>query len=176
MPAATALATALPPHAVIAAERPRDRVRVEGLIDRAFGPGRFAKTAERLREGGVPHYDLSFVAWSGGAPMGCVRQWPILIGETRALLLGPIAVEGPLRRQGLGATLVRHACAAAAAAGESVILLVGEQAFFGPLGFAARPAARVRLPGPVDHQRVMARALRPGAVANLSGLVRAIAA
>jgi predicted N-acetyltransferase YhbS len=176
MPAAPLLATAPPAHAVIAAERPRDRSRVEGLIDRAFGPGRFAKTAERLREGRVPHYDLSFVAWSDGSPMGCVRQWPILIGETSALLLGPIAVEGPLRRQGLGATLVRHACAAAAAAGESVILLVGEQAFFGPLGFAATTAASVRLPGPVDQQRVMARALRPGATANLSGRVRAIAA
>jgi predicted N-acetyltransferase YhbS len=176
MPAATLLATALPAHAVIAAERPRDRARVEALIDRAFGPGRFAKTAERLREGGVPHYDLSFVAWSGGGAMGCVRQWPILIGETQALLLGPIAVEGPLRRQGLGATLVRHACAAATAAGESVILLVGEQAFFGPLGFAAAPAARVRLPGPVDQQRVMARPLRPGAAGNLCGPVRAIAA
>ena len=38
----------LPP---IDAERPEDFDAVEALIDAAFGPGRYAKSAERLREG-----------------------------------------------------------------------------------------------------------------------------
>ena len=157
---------------VLSPERPADRRLVEGLIARAFGPGRFAKTAERLRETSAPLLDLSFVAWADGEAIGCVRQWPVTIGETPALLLGPFAVEQDLRGQGLGAALIAHACEAARLAGHGLILLVGDEAFFGPLGFSAEPARRVRLPGPVDQRRVLVRPLKPGAADDLSGPVR----
>jgi len=169
----TALAR-LPDPPFLAAERPRDRRLVEGLIARAFGPGRFAKTAERLRETSAPILDLSFVAWSDGEAVGCVRLWPIAIGETPALLLGPFAVEEAWRSQGLGAALIRRAVEAATTAGHGVILLVGDQPFFGPLGFS--PARDVVLPGPVDPRRVLVRALRPGAADQLSGPVVALPA
>jgi len=160
----------------LAAERSRDRHIVEGLIERAFGPGRFAKTAERLRENSAPFLDLSFVAWSDGEAVGCVRLWPIAIGETPALLLGPFAVEEAWRNQGLGAALILRAAESAAAAGHGVILLVGDEPFFDPLGFAAAPARDVRLPGPVDQHRVLALALRPGGADQLSGPVTPITA
>src|SRR4051812_2219950 len=78
-------------------ERVIDASAVDGLIDQAFGPGRFVKAAERLREGNRPAPDLSLVAWSGGEAVGCVRMWPILIGSTPALLLGPFAVTDAWR-------------------------------------------------------------------------------
>lgn len=157
-------------------ERPQDAALVEGLIERAFGPGRFAKTAERLREHSKPLLEMSFVAWSGGEAVGCVRQWPVRIGETPALLLGPFVVEDAWRGQGLGASLILHACDAARRAGHGLIVLVGDQPFFGPLGFLATLACNVRLPGPVDQRRVLVRVLRPGADDGLSGMVHAITA
>jgi predicted N-acetyltransferase YhbS len=144
---------------------------VERLILRAFGPGRFAKAAERLREGRAPLLGLSFVAWEDGQIVGCVRQWWVMIGEAPAILLGPFAVDPDFRNQGLGAALIERACEAAAEAGEAIIVLVGDLPYFGPLGFA--PAPRVTLPGPVDPRRVLVRALKSGTDSGLEGDVAA---
>ncbi len=156
----------LPP---IAPESPNDEPAVMALIDRAFGPGRYAKAAERLREGNRPLRDISFAARSGGEIVGCVRMWPIRIGQTPAVLLGPFAVDDAWRSLGLGAALIRRACRAAAA-GHAVVLLVGDEPYYGPLGFSRGPAG-VQLPGPVDPARVLIRELVSGAAAGLAGLV-----
>jgi predicted N-acetyltransferase YhbS len=150
-------------------ERPQDAAAVERLVLRAFGPGRFAKAAERLREGRAPRLDLSIVAWDGRELVGSVRQWAVKVGEAPAIFLGPIAVETDHRSHGLGAALIERACAAAAGAGHAVIVLVGDMPFFGPLAFA--PAGGVIMPGPVDESRVLARALTPGADVDLSGRI-----
>jgi predicted N-acetyltransferase YhbS len=157
-------------------ERAQDAALVEGLIDRAFGPGRFAKTAERLREGHVPDLALSFVAWIDGRAVGCVRQWRVLIGDAPAVFLGPIAVETHRRREGLGARLIARACDAARDAGCRAILLVGDEPLFGPFGFTAAAARRVILPGPADPRRVMALTLGEGPALDLCGPVRSLAA
>ena len=153
----------------LAAERPQDADAVERLVLRAFGPGRFAKAAERLREGRRPRLDLSVAAWEGRELVGVVRLWTVRVGERPAIFLGPIAVEQDRRRHGLGAALIERACAAAIAAGHELIVLVGDPPFFGPLGFVAAP--EVVMPGPVDQRRVMCRALKPGAGAGLKGAV-----
>jgi predicted N-acetyltransferase YhbS len=150
-------------------EQPADAPLVEALIERGFGPGRYAKAAERLRETNTALFDLSVVAWAGGEVVGCVRQWPIVIGEAPAILLGPFAVEEAWRRRGLGAELIARACSADAAAGHGLVLLVGDEPYFGPLGFFAAPGRRIVMPGPVDPTRVLVRALRPGAADNLEG-------
>lgn len=149
----------LPP---IVLEQPQDAPLVDALIDRAFGPGRYAKAAERLREGNRPLMNLCFVARADEAIVGCVRMWPIRIGETPAILLGPLAVNDVWRSLGLGAALVRRACEAAADAGHSVVLLVGDEPYYGPLGFSPAPRTVV-LPGPVDPARVLLCALKPTA-------------
>jgi predicted N-acetyltransferase YhbS len=161
-------APSLPP---LVAERPEHADAVERLILAAFGPGRFAKAAERLREGRKPLLDLSLVAWDAGGVVGCVRQWGVRIGPTPAILLGPFAVEPSYRSQGLGAALIDGACAAAADAGHALIVLVGDPPYFGPLGFVAAP--RVAMPGPVDPRRVLVRPLRVGAGVDIAGAVAA---
>lgn len=150
-------------------ERPRDTPLVDALIARAFGPGRFVKAAERLREGNHPELDLSFVAWADGRLVGCVRLWPVTIGGAPAILLGPFAVDPDHRSQGLGARLIERACKAASEAGHALILLVGDAEYFGPLGFSAAP--NVVMPGPVDRRRVLVRALQAKAVDEVSGVV-----
>ena len=155
----------------LVAEKPADRVVIDAFIDEVFGPGRYAKTAERLREGNVPLLDLSFVSWREAEPIGCVRQWPILIGGSPVVFLGPFAVDAGQRKHGLGAALIQRACEAAAAAGHDAILLVGDMPYFGPLGFEQVPAGRIELPGPVDPRRVLWKALKPGGLDGLSGAV-----
>lgn len=168
---APAFADPTPGAVRFAEERSADRRAVDALIDSAFGPGRYAKTAERLREGNSPRLDLSVCAWSGDRLAGAVRQWPIRIGGEPAIFFGPIAVTPEFRRGGLGHALAARACERATAAGEPLVLLVGPQAFFAPLGF--RPAgAGVLMPGPIDPARLLWRALRPGAVEHPEGLVR----
>lgn len=181
MPNAAALAAprtiaSRPALPLLFPERVQDGPLVDGLIDRAFGPGRFAKTAERLREGRDPDLALSFVAWIDGQAVGCVRQWRILIGDVHSVLLGPIAVQEERRREGLGARLVQRACAAARDAGVGAILLVGDEPLFGPFGFTAAAARRVTLPGPVDRRRVLALSLGSDPAPELFGQVRAVAA
>lgn len=158
--AAVAPRSNLPP---LVRERREDADAVAALIERAFGPGRYAKAAERLREGNHPLLDISFVAWSGGELVGCVRMWPIRIGAAPAVLLGPFAVDEAWRSRGLGAALIERACRATKAAGHDPILLVGDAPYFEPLGFSAAPRGRLLMPGPVDPDRVMLRAFKPGA-------------
>ena len=142
------LATSETPDWRVEPERGADAAVVEALVLAAFGPGRFARTAERLREGARPAY--GFVIRSEGRVIGSVRLWSIRIGDRPALFLGPIAVEAGSRREGMGAALVRACLEAAAGAG---VLLVGHPPYFTRFGF--RPAAEARLPGPVDRRRVM---------------------
>ncbi|MGE0828091.1 MAG: GNAT family N-acetyltransferase [Hyphomonadaceae bacterium] len=157
----------------IAAEQPAQAAALEGVLDRAFGPGRLAKTSERVREQGARHrYDLSRVAVEDGAPIGCCRMHDINVGERAALFLGPLAVDPLNQHAGLGARLVEAALAASRSEGKAVIL-VGAAAFFQPFGFVRIPEGRVTLPGPVDPQRLLWMALTPGALDGLEGAVSA---
>jgi predicted N-acetyltransferase YhbS len=160
---------ALPP---LLPETAADSTEVAALIERAFGPGRYVKAAERLREGNRSLLDISFVARSEGDLVGCVRIWPILIGRTPAVLLGPFAVDEAWRSRGLGAALIGRACEAARAAGHKLVLLVGDAPYYEPLGFSIAPAGRIIMPGPVDPARIMLRALEAGAAMDLAGMVK----
>lgn len=144
----------LAPACRIEPETVADAPAVEALVLAAFGPGRFAKTAERLREGAGARA-VGFVAREGDAEaiVGSVRLWPVTVKNTPALFLGPIAVDADSRRAGLGADLVRACLDHAASAGVGGVLLVGDPAYFGRFGFVGAPG--VRLPGPVDPRRVM---------------------
>ncbi len=143
-------APARPAPLRIEIEATADAGAVEALVLDAFGPGRFAKTAERLRE--RARVAAGFVAREDGRVIGSVRLWAITVGGDPALFLGPIAVEADSRRAGLGADLVQ---ACLDHAGKSGILLVGDLPYFGRFGF--QPAPDVRLAGPVDQRRVLWR-------------------
>lgn len=155
-------------NSAVEAETPADAPAVEALVLAAFGPGRFAKTAERLRErAGI---EAGFVVREEGRVIGSVRLWRIEVGGTPALFLGPIAVEAASRRVGLGADLVAACVDHASAAGTAGVLLVGDPPYFSRFGFQAAPD--VRLSGPVDPKRVM---WLPISVQAVAGMTRAVA-
>ena len=152
-------------------EQPTDAAAINHLNDLAFGPGRYAKTAYRLREG-VPHDPaLSFVATDGLMLIGSVRLTPIRVGEGNALLLGPLAVRPDVQKKGAGKALMAAALDAARAGGHDLVILVGDPAYYVPLGFAPVARGRIRLPGPVDPARLLAVPLTPAGAA-LSGMAR----
>ncbi|HYA79349.1 MAG TPA: N-acetyltransferase [Methylocystis sp.] len=151
---------------------PQDEAAIEKLDERAFGPGRFARTAYRLREGVEPDYALSFVAHVGTLLVGANRMTPILIDLTPALLLGPLTVEPAFRSQGVGEALMKKSLDAAAAAGHGLVLLVGDEDYYGRAGFSRVPNGKIVMPGPVDPDRLLYHELREGAFAATSGRMR----
>src|SRR5690606_2000334 len=62
-------------------DRPGDVAAREALLDSCFGPGRFQKTCERLREGRLPAEGLSLVATRDGVLAGTVRLWHVRLGQ-----------------------------------------------------------------------------------------------
>ncbi|WP_186398578.1 GNAT family N-acetyltransferase [Stappia sp. P2PMeth1] len=142
-------------------ELPSDLPAILDLQAEAFGPGRFAKTAFRLREGVEHDRRLSFVGMSGDVFAGSVWLTPITIGEEPSQLLGPLAVAPAFKNQGLGRLLVNQALKSARALGEKTVLLVGDAPYYGPLGFAPVPPGRIILPGPVDPARLLIANLAP---------------
>lgn len=153
-------------------ERSEDAAMIDALVDRSFGPGRFAKSAYRLREGVDPEAGLSFVAIEDGALRGSVRFWPILVGSERALLLGPLAVESARRGRGMGIQLMQKGIEAARAKGHRAILLVGDLPYYGRVGFVPVKRGRIRMPGPVDLARILGMSVADGALDALEGTVR----
>ena len=135
----------------ITRETPQDAAAVDALVMAAFGPGRFAKTAERLRE--RASLAAGFCLHEDGRLIGSVRLWSIIAGEARSVFLGPIAVDKSSRSTGLGGHLVRACIAEARAQQLDGILLVGDPPYFSRFGFL--PAPQAVLPGPVDQRRVM---------------------
>ncbi|GLK56705.1 putative N-acetyltransferase YhbS [Methylopila capsulata] len=153
-------------------EQPSDEAAIDYLQERAFGPGRFARSAYRLREGVAPARDLSFVARVGTFLVGSNRMTPILIGGREALLLGPLVVDPAFRSKGIGLALLNASLEAAATNGHRLVMLVGDEPYYARVGFTRVPAGRVSLPGPVDPRRVLWRALVEGAEDGVAGEAR----
>ena len=156
----------------ILAETANDAQAIERLHDRTFGPGRFVLSAYRLREHVDHRLELSFTAWIGTLLVGSVRQLPIVIGETKALLLGPLTVEPPFRSRGVGRALLERALKEAREKGHRLVLLVGDDAYYSRVGFKAVPKGRASMPGPVDYSRLLVAELADGAFEGVSGAVR----
>jgi predicted N-acetyltransferase YhbS len=160
------------PAFTILPETADDALSIERLYERTFGPGRFAKSAYRLRER-MPHRpELSFTARIGTLLVGSVRLSPIRIGEAQALLLGPLTVEPPFRDRGIGHALIERAVAEAKAKGHRLVVLVGDEPYYGKSGFKRIPKGRARMPGPVDPARLLVCELVDGAFTGVSGPIR----
>ena len=81
-----------------------DAIAIERLYERTFGPGRYAKTAYRIREQVAHCLDLSFTARIGTLLVGSVRLSPVRDrrdqGAAARAADGRAAVPRPRHRQG----------------------------------------------------------------------------
>jgi predicted N-acetyltransferase YhbS len=152
-------------------ERSGDSDAIEKLHERAFGPGRFARTAFRLREGLEPVGALCFTAHVGTLLVGSIQLWPIRCGAVPSLLLGPLAVDPAFAGRGIGLALMRASLDAARAGGESLVILVGDEPYYARVGFRPVPPGLLKMPGPVDPRRLLHLELAEGALARAAGPV-----
>lgn len=153
-------------------EAPDDAVAIERLHERTFGPGRYAKTAYRLREQVEHIRELSFTARIGTLLIGSVWLSPIRIGEAKALLLGPVTVEPVFRDRGVGQALIERALREAKDKGHRLVILVGDETYYEKCGFKRIPRGRAIMPGPVDPARLLLAELTEGAFEGVSGPIR----
>ena len=160
------------PSLTILPETADDAVPIERLHERTFGPGRYAKSAYRLREGMGHRLELSFTARIGTLLVGSVRLSPIRIGESKGLLLGPLTVEPPFRERGIGHALIARALTGAKTKGHRLVVLVGDEPYYGKSGFKRIPKGRATMPGPVDPARLLVCELVEGAFEGVSGPIR----
>ena len=147
-----------------------DIIRI--INEEAFGPGRFTRAAERVREEGPHDRMLSFVACAAGAVIASVRLTPVAAGRFEGHLLGPLAVRPSHKNRGIGRELVRIAVAAARSAGSEGVILVGDPPYYGPLGFVPVPPGALRFPGPVDARRVMVAGCEASDLPRVAGRLR----
>jgi predicted N-acetyltransferase YhbS len=152
-------------------ETPAHDPEIETLNEEAFGPGRFTRAAYKIRECGPHERALSFVALRGGEVIASVRMTPIAADSGHAMMLGPLAVRPAFKNLGIGRRLVSMALEAAAKANIPAVILVGDEPYYGPLGFRKIPRGQLSMPRPVDPDRLLAHEIAPGAIARLSGLV-----
>jgi predicted N-acetyltransferase YhbS len=163
----------------IVAEAAADVAARDALLDAAMSPNWRRKASEQLRRGRRPSEGLAFVArGAAGEVAGTVRLWDVEFGagigagSTRALLLGPLAVDRSLKGSGIGSALMRHAIEEARRLGHGAILLVGDAPYYSRFGFTAEKTARLAMPGPYEPHRFLAVELVPGALDAAQGVLR----
>lgn len=167
-------AAAIHGSVVFRLEQASDRNAIDAIHESAFGPGRFARTAFRLRGDAPSDPALSFVALVSEKVVATLRLTPIQIGHKAALLLGPLAVLPDFANNGFGRALVKQALTTATTQRHKAILLVGDHAYYGPLGFLRVTPGQIVLPGPVDPLRILLAPLNGAAVTDFSGPARPI--
>jgi predicted N-acetyltransferase YhbS len=156
---------------VIRAERASDVVAREALLDACFGANRHARTCQRLRDGRAPAEGLAFSAAQDGRLVGTLRLWHVSAGGTRALVLGPLAVDPSCRELGVGAALMADALAAAKARGHGAVILLGDAPYYARFGFSALKTSELSLPGPFERDRLLGLELRAGALDGAWGMI-----
>jgi predicted N-acetyltransferase YhbS len=145
---------------------------IDDINAEAFGPGRFARAAYRIREGGPHERELSFVALADGEVIASVRLTRVKIGEADALLLGPLAVRPVWKNRGIGRHILKLSVEAARQAGHALVVLVGDESYYGPIGFKLVPLKQMKFPAPVDQARILYLELKKGSLTGATGLVK----
>lgn len=162
----------MPPELLVRTAADNDLPEILDLNRRVFGPGRFVRTAYRVREGTPAISRFCLVARLGQELVAAIRFTPVVIGGRRgALLLGPLAVEPRHAGLGYGRKLVAEGIAQARQAGIAAVILVGDEPYYARFGFRRLEAGQVIMPGPVDPDRLLIAELAEGAGERFAGTV-----
>jgi glycogen operon protein len=126
-------------------EGPEDRAAVHDVVARAFGQTDEADLIEAMR--GDPAWidGFSVVGVRDGRVVGHALLTRLPVGADPGLALAPVAVAPEAQRTGVGSAMVRELVRRAEAAGERLIVVVGEPDYYRRFGFA--PAADLGVVG-----------------------------
>ena len=162
------------PNISIKLERPQDAAIIEHLNAVAFGPGRFALTAYRVREQAQLVDELCFTAWINGICAGSIRHSLVSCGGHSGLMLGPLVVHPDYKSVGCGQSLIVHSLGEAAQLNHLWVILVGDKPYYSRSGFDSVPAGQITLPGPVDPARILVKEFQPGILQTLNGIIHPV--
>lgn len=151
-------------------ETPADAAAVRRVEELAFARADEAALVDALRAHG--NVTLSLVAEEDGRVVGHVLFSPVVIGATAAVGLAPLAVLPQCQRRGIGAALVERGLAECRAAGHECAVVLGEPEYYARFGFESAARYGVRCEFDAPEGAFMMVALRPGALAGLSGVAR----
>lgn len=145
-----------------------DDTLIEQLLDRAFGDGRQARTAYRIREGTDWLEALSFAVLDEEDFLaGTIQLWPIALtdpdGRNHPLLMvGPVAVLPEKQDEGYGKALMVAALGAIDASASLPQMMIGDPEYYGRFfGFTAEHTANWHCPGPYEQSRLLVRCANP---------------
>ena len=164
------------PQPIMRAMTPDDLPDVAQLHADVFGPGRFARSAYRVREGrpGVHVTPFCRVVTCGNRLIGALSFTYVDIGgQLGALLLGPIAVLPGFINKGFGRGMIAESMVLAYREDIQLVILVGDAPYYDPLGFKPVPPGQILMPGPVNPSRLLAAELKPDALPEFRGLITA---
>ncbi len=132
-----------------------DLTTVENLLDDAFGADRHARTAYRIREGMPVIGALSFAAFEDEVLVSTIQCWPVAVGVTPVVLVGPVAVSPDRQRSGIGRILMNKLIETAP---DTAMAMIGDPEYYGRFfGFTADATGGWDVPGPVERHRLLAR-------------------
>jgi predicted N-acetyltransferase YhbS len=159
---------------IILPECSKDREVIEILLDDVFGDTRQHKASYAYRDKNPPVQGLSLSAHCNERLVGTIRFWPIVLGfrETPALLLGPLGVASDMQNFGIGRSLISQGHMMAAEIGYKLVLLVGEETYYGRFGYVSASSHGLFMQGE-NPTRLMVRELGKGALQEASGHVQA---
>ena len=147
---------------------------MQELFDKHLGPGRFARTAYRLREQGSLTKPIGINVFDENKLVGTVSLTELIIGgEHRCCLLGPLLIDESHRSKGLGLELIHDAIELATNIGAAAVLLVGDIAYYEKAGFKQTKMGQIKLPGPVDPGRLLMFEINKGVIDTIKGVAKA---
>jgi len=134
------------------------------VLDAAFGPDRFARTAYKVREGTDWLPALSFAALDGEERLvGTIQTWPVALTDAAGkrhplLMVGPVAVMPERQGEGFGQALMLAMLGALSPEAPLPQVMIGDPEYYGRFfGFGNEPTGGWRLPGPWEPRRLLAR-------------------
>ncbi len=145
-----------------------DAALIEDVLDAAFGPDRFARTAYKVREGTDWLPGLSFAALDEGEHIaGTIQCWPVALTDPNGrahpmIMVGPVAVLPGLQGKGYGKALVTASLTAIDPRAPLPQVMIGDLDYYGRFfGFSAANTGGWKLPGPWDPARLLCRTANP---------------
>jgi predicted N-acetyltransferase YhbS len=81
-------------------------------------------------------------------------------------------VEPPFRDRGIGQALIARALEEAKDKGHRLVVLVGDEPYYGKSGFKSIAKGQVTMAGPVDPARLLIAELASGAFEGVTGAIR----
>jgi predicted N-acetyltransferase YhbS len=143
-----------------------DQADVERLLDRAFGPGRFERTAYAIRRGTDWLPALSYAAIDrDGMLVATIQAWPVALTDPAGrahplIMVGPVAVLPARQGEGFGRALMAAQASAIDPAAPLPQVLIGDAPYYGRFGFTEAPRGW-RCPGPWEPDRLLVRGANP---------------